>query len=195
MVNNGQSIWHDLAVFERLKKLVSDPAAYSANDIAGMLGVSRNAVIGKVHRSGLQFKRPSTRQMTPGKIRDRRAASERRRARRAGEPRKAIIFGNRFQPGSLAAEPLPKELPADTIPIGQRKTLMELRACHCRFIYGNPRDPSHFYCGDSVVNESSYCAFHWRVTRTVAPVISQDERDRRSRQARKNLDRKARAAA
>lgn len=62
----------------------------------------------------------------------------------------------------IDALPLPSELPAEAIPLTQRKTLMELEDHHCRWIYGDPQQSDMFFCGADKASWSSYCPFHRR---------------------------------
>lgn len=132
---------------------------WSASEVAKVIGAtSRNAVIGKVHRLGLE------------------ARVERAPARRIdymprvpAKPKVARLtnHGNRFDHVDVnKPEPLPVESVDDeNIPLEQRKQLVELEACHCRFPVGQPGIPGFFFCGhptaDITVNRP-YCKAHTR---------------------------------
>ncbi len=64
-----------------------------------------------------------------------------------------------------SAASLPTELPADDIPLEQRKALIDLKNEHCRWPYGEPRKPDFFFCGapeaDFAIGRV-YCRFHTR---------------------------------
>lgn len=47
-----------------------------------------------------------------------------------------------------------------SIPMSQRKTLLELENHHCRYIVGDPMVGDYFYCGAVQKDGSSYCAEH-----------------------------------
>lgn len=47
-----------------------------------------------------------------------------------------------------------------SIPMSQRKTLMELESHHCRFIVGDHLGTDYFFCGAMKQDGSSYCPEH-----------------------------------
>jgi GcrA cell cycle regulator len=166
--------WTDERV-ELLKKLWAD--GLSASQIAGELGgITRNAVIGKVHRLGLsgRAKAPSSSIARPRKLRTRSAAL--RMARPA-------VRGNTALARALPAyefdvEPEPEFL-ENIIPIGQRCTLLELSDSKCRWPIGDPGTPEFFFCGGKPVGELPYCAYHARVAYQPATDRRRDRRPMR----------------
>jgi GcrA cell cycle regulator len=150
--------WTDERV-ELLKKLWAD--GLSASQIAGELGgITRNAVIGKVHRLGLsgRAKAPSSAMARPRKMRAPSAAL--RMARPAVRGNTALA---RAMPAyELDMEPEP-EFRENIIPIGQRCTLLELSDSKCRWPIGDPGTPEFFFCGGKPAGEVPYCAYHARV--------------------------------
>src|ERR1700747_10540 len=116
----GAMSWTDERV-EMLKKLWAD--GLSASQIAGELGgITRNAVIGKVHRLGLsgRAKAPSPSVPRPRKP---RASSQMFRPARPmvrGNPALAVSPAYDYD---IEPEPQPIE---NIIPLGQRCTLLEL---------------------------------------------------------------------
>jgi GcrA cell cycle regulator len=147
--------WTDERV-ELLKKLWSD--GLSASQIAGELGgITRNAVIGKVHRLGLsgRAKSPSTATPRPRKP---RSASHMMRVPR-GSIRGNTALAHAYE---LDIEPEP-ELIENIIPIGQRRTILELTEETCRWPIGDPGSTEFFFCGGHTLNGLPYCAYHSRV--------------------------------
>jgi GcrA cell cycle regulator len=147
--------WTDERV-ETLKKLWSD--GLSASQIAAELGgVTRNAVIGKVHRLGLsgRAKSPSSAAPRPRKP---RAHSHLLRASRPS------IRGNTALAHSydFDIEPEP-ELIDNVIPLGQRRSLLELTEETCRWPIGDPGQADFFFCGGQAITGLPYCAYHSRV--------------------------------
>lgn len=139
----GGSSWTDERVV-LLKKLWAD--GLSGNQIAVELGgITRNAVIGKVHRLGLTGRKTST--SSTGRPRIHRAAGSMRRV-----PPQAMV----------AAEPEPEVIEAE-IPISQRLTLMNLTTETCHWPIGDPGSPDFFFCGGRALKKHPYCAHHSRV--------------------------------
>ena len=145
--------WTDERV-ELLKKLWAD--GLSASQIAGELGgVTRNAVIGKVHRLGLsgRAKSPSSSSPRPRKA---RASSHMMRVSRGS------MRGNTALAYDYDIEPEP-ELIEKLIPVAQRRTLLELTEATCRWPVGDPGSPEFFFCGGETITSLPYCAYHSRV--------------------------------
>jgi GcrA cell cycle regulator len=151
--------WNDERV-EQLKKLWSE--GLSASQIASRLGgVTRNAVIGKVHRLGLS-----------GRATTSRMKSHRPRPRVAnGLPgaKRMVAKGNRFPspPNSplqslYQAEPFQPSAEELDIPLAERKTIQTLLECHCRWPIGDPQMADFHFCGKQKVTGLPYCEFHAR---------------------------------
>jgi GcrA cell cycle regulator len=146
--------WTDERV-ELLKKLWGD--GLSASQIAAELGgITRNAVIGKVHRLGLsgRAKSPSSAAPRPRKARSPHMMRIPRPAMR-GNTALAQAYDYDVEP-----EP---ELIENVIPIGQRKNLLELTEETCRWPIGDPGAVDFFFCGGQSVPSGPYCAYHSRV--------------------------------
>lgn len=135
--------WTDDQV-EMLKRLWAD--GLSASQIAAKLcGVSRNAVIGKVHRLGLT-KRKDAQAPKPRKV------PTLRRKRHE-------FIGRTVMAPVMEGKPLPECTDAD-IPIEQRKTLMELTNETCRWPVGDPANPEFYFCGAMPEIDKPYCTHH-----------------------------------
>jgi GcrA cell cycle regulator len=134
-----------------LTKLWAD--GLSASQIAAELGgITRNAVIGKVHRLGLsgRAKSPSSSSPRP------------RKARSSGMLRgpRSSMRGNTALAYDYEPEPEPELI---EIPLEQRKTLLQLTDKTCRWPIGDPGSAEFFFCGGENANEQTYCAYHSRV--------------------------------
>ena len=129
--------WTDERV-ELLKKYWSE--GLSASQIASKLGgVTRNAVIGKVHRLGLSGRAAP-------------AAPQRGRLDNIlPEVDEAEVF-----------EPLPEQsyvAPA-VLDGGELTTVSTLSGNMCKWPIGDPTDDDFHFCGQPVGSGKSYCAYH-----------------------------------
>ncbi len=141
----GIDYWTDERV-ERLKTLYAsgDSASQIANELGS--GVTRNGVIGKVHRLGLE-----------------------RRGRTAGTRRSAKVNTQRIRSNPMVDRWAPKRAPvpftckpaADVISRGL--SIMDLMPDDCRFPYGDT--PFLLFCGHPKISGSSYCPSHFALVR------------------------------
>lgn len=142
--------WNDERV-ELLKKLWAD--GLSASQIAAQLGgVTRNAVIGKVHRLGLSG-RAKTPSSTVPRVRKQRAASMRPRMRYNGNAALAPQYEVEAD-----LDPL-----ANIVPMGPRVSITQLTDATCRWPIGDPGAEDFCYCGSQTKQELPYCHYHARV--------------------------------
>jgi len=146
--------WTDDRV-DLLKKLWSE--GLSASQIAGRLGgVTRNAVIGKVHRLGLSGRATTSRMKS---IRPRvrtnapRRQQQRPNFRQLGNP----AFRNLYQGEAEPFVPAPEEI---EIPLAERKNLQELTENDCRWPIGDPQHDDFHFCNRGKVPGLPYCEFH-----------------------------------
>jgi GcrA cell cycle regulator len=128
---------------------------FSANQISRALGgVSRNAVIGKMHREKM-----------PGHMVKVRTAPP--KVKRVLVPRDTIPkikpIGNQAFRALFApdAPPVP-EVQELVIPLAERKTVETLENCSCRWPIGDPRQADFHFCGKGKVASLPYCEFHAR---------------------------------
>ena len=143
--------WTDERV-ELLKKLWADGLS-GAQIATEMGGMTRNAVIGKVHRLGL-----SGRSVQPSE-----------RKPRVRKPRTPKTFSRSpWSPGAFifaASHDSVVEPELIEIPLDQRKTLLKLTEKTCRWPVGVPGDAEFFFCGGASDNlhQRPYCSFHSRI--------------------------------
>lgn len=154
--------WTDERI-EELRKLWAD--GLSASQIANTLGgVSRNAVIGKIHRLGLSGRVKSTRPA-------RRATAQPAPVARAKPPAPAPQQARVMAVGATAVkvveremyEPEPAPQPivaAEVVPIRGGITLDELKASSCRWPVGDPSDDNFRFCGARTDPSETYCSAH-----------------------------------
>lgn len=166
--------WTDERV-ELLRKLWLE--GLSASQIARELanGITRNAVIGKVHRLGL-----SGRVKTASPVSSRPRSKTMRTTHR--RPSLPSIRGNT----ALAIRPQMMEAPEPieeiVIPISQMVTIMELKEAMCRWPVGDPTTAEFRFCGakNAAIGTSPYCPYHSRIAyQPVQERRRERERDRR----------------
>ena len=169
--------WTDERV-ELLKKLWAD--GLSASQIAGELGgITRNAVIGKVHRLGLSGRAKAPSSSVP-RQRKPRAPSAFRAARPITRGNTALAH---HALAYLDVEPEPDPEPEfldNIIPIGQRCSILQLTDATCHWPIGDPSSAEFFFCGGKTVASLPYCAYHCRMA--YQPVQDR-RRDRRTARA------------
>lgn len=155
--------WTDERV-ELLKKLWAD--GLSASQIAGELGgITRNAVIGKVHRLGLSGRAKSPSSSTP-RPRKARSSGMLRVSRPAIRGNTALAYEY-----EEAIEPELVEIPME-----QRKTLLQLNEHTCRWPVGDPGSGDFFFCGGESATDLPYCSYHSRVAYQPANDRRRDKR-------------------
>jgi len=175
--------WTDERV-DLLRKLWTD--GLSASQIAAELsnGITRNAVIGKVHRLGLSG-RVKANAPVVARPRVQQAAAAPRAAKPAPPRPMTAVRGNTVMVIEAqtfeAAAPAPRPMEEVVIPISERVTIMELREAMCRWPLGDPSQPDFRYCGARSDVGASYCAHHSRMAYQPA----QDRRRERERRAQK----------
>ncbi|HPA37295.1 MAG TPA: GcrA family cell cycle regulator [Phenylobacterium sp.] len=147
--------WTDERV-ETLKKLWQD--GLSASQIAKQLGgVTRNAVIGKVHRLGLSGRAAPSKPARPvfKAPRPARPAAQPAAPRRIAEPAVA----------QAAAAPAPTPVPSPVRYVEEAPgsaTVLTLGAHMCKWPIGDPSSDGFTFCGRRQ-SEGPYCAEHARV--------------------------------
>jgi GcrA cell cycle regulator len=123
-------------------------AGLTCSQIAAEIGVSRNAVIGKMSRLGLSRPRSM-------------AAAERQRA--AGRSRSdnvTRLFSQHRILMRLPPEPLQ---PPETIRNGNGCSLLELTPGKCRWPINEPGAPDFCFCAHQKVEGLPYCVGHARI--------------------------------
>jgi GcrA cell cycle regulator len=153
--------WTDERV-ELLRKLWSE--GLSASQIAAQLGaVSRNAVIGKVHRLKLAGRGRSSAQPARAK---KAAAPKPQSAPRPMRPVATSHGANALQT-QLDAEPQSRAIyrPAEdvVVPISRRLLLTELTERTCKWPNGDPLTEEFSFCGNEAGESGPYCGFHARL--------------------------------
>jgi GcrA cell cycle regulator len=165
-----------------LKQLWTD--GLSASQIADRLGgVSRNAVIGKVHRLKLESraKAPAALQTLPEPQAARPVAVEtaeimmasRFVSAQASQAVAQQAMAPRAMPRSMGATALkidheeelevleePQRQTGEVVPIARKLTLIQLNERTCKWPVGDPLKPDFHFCGNNSKDASPYCQYH-----------------------------------
>jgi len=147
--------WSDDRV-EQLKKLWE--GGLSASQIAAELGnVTRNAVIGKVHRLGLSGRAKSPATAAPRQRKARPAQQMMRVARPVSRGNTALAhaFDMELEPDPVTYD--------NVVPMSQRLSLLELNEATCHWPVGDPSSPDFFFSGGKSLTGLPYCAQHSRL--------------------------------
>jgi GcrA cell cycle regulator len=125
-------------------------AGFTCMQIARQIGVTRNAVIGKLNRLGLSQPTRST---------ARTDGADASPLRRPGAPtqRQILRAVHAETPFAGAAAPEP------VVASAQRCTLLELTHGKCRWPVSEPDAKDFSFCGNAAVAGLSYCAGHARI--------------------------------
>lgn len=111
----------------------------SASLISDEMGMTRNAIIGKIHRLHLEARRVTVR------LPDMRIYSPHKQVRfRAVKPKSAI------EPEMLVGEPAPNPV----------YSINALTRTSCRWPYGDPGTAEFHFCGAPALNRRPYCGPH-----------------------------------
>lgn len=139
---------------DKLRVLVADGGSASqiSRDLSVGIRITRNAVISKINRLGLQLRLkpgfPQQHKSDKPKPKKEKVLSAAKiiRAKEDRSPRAEPIVDPTDQPGSNAV------------------TFLNLRSdqSQCRWMYGDPKDPGYLYCGEATVGGSSWCCRHLR---------------------------------
>ena len=141
---------------ELLRKLWVEE--FSASRIAAELGgVSRSAVIGKIHRLGLLGRGQPTSSLKR-QCKPRPPQSE----RRAWRP---LSIGNaalKAEP-EILAKPETEPFSPAVVPIAKRLTIEKLTDRTCKWPIGDPRGRDFHFCGHDSLEALPYCRYHARL--------------------------------
>ncbi|MGH6672002.1 MAG: GcrA family cell cycle regulator [Xanthobacteraceae bacterium] len=135
----------------------------TCSQIAAQIGVSRNAVIGKIHRLGLAPGRPpgGSARSCPPRARHPRAASQRRRLRLMWSQGAEVGDGasTDMQASNAAVAP-------GAVQSARPCSLLDLASGTCRWPLSEPatnREIDFSFCGNAAIDGLSYCVGHARM--------------------------------
>lgn len=171
-------VWNHAEVIDELVRLFRDTKKTMAEITKALndrfhLGLSRNAVIGKIGRMRLAERFPLARRENHGN--DIRRRSERKvrvanASRSVGDVVTEVLEVGRK---SVPEKETPSsddavfsfKPPAVVIPIGEPITIYDLRENTCHWPLGEMHDrPPYMYCGQATVATTPYCRNHCRVS-------------------------------
>jgi GcrA cell cycle regulator len=146
--------WSDDRV-ESLKKLWGE--GLSAGRIAHRLGgISRSAVIGKVHRLGLSERK--------GSANSRRTAHLRPARKRVLHPKsigaRRSTFAEYLAAVQSSRTSMPQPVETDTVRVAFAQLDADRPHQHCRWPVGDPKQPGFGFCGCAQVPGLPYCEQH-----------------------------------
>ena len=156
--------WTDERV-EKLKRLWAE--GLSASQIAAQLGgVSRNAVIGKVHRLALPGRAKSGGSAGSSRTPKRPAANARPQT---FSPRVATRTVTRAAGANMLKEEIEINGEAEVrlnragnvvVPIARKLVLTELTDRTCKWPIGDPMSDDFHFCGCEAADGAPYCSYH-----------------------------------
>jgi GcrA cell cycle regulator len=158
--------WTDERV-ELLRKLWSE--GLSASQIAAQLGgVSRNAVIGKVHRLKLSSRGRATAAAPRQKKASQGSTVQKSVARAAHATRHVTAsIGATALQAQFDAEPVARHYirPVEdvVVPISRRLRLVDLSERTCKWPNGDPLSEDFSFCGNDAGESGPYCTYHSRI--------------------------------
>lgn len=144
-----------------LRKLWADPDM-STTRIASEMGfASRNKVIGRANRIGLEKRKPANRHTFKHKGGEQTGLVQRLNS---GKPLRRQFSVKIDHSKSAPRTPPPRFDFADTdIPSAQRRDISSLTNTTCRWPIGDPGTPDFFFCGHASANMDGgepYCSAH-----------------------------------
>jgi GcrA cell cycle regulator len=142
----------------RLTKLWSD--GLSASQVAAELGgVTRNAVIGKIHRLGLSGRdKPASKSGTRQK-RAPRANNYSRVNRPASNSVKTNSGANSSRIAAQVSAPVENLIAPKPLNI----KLVQLTESTCKWPLGDPQEENFAFCGHSIKADTPYCEYHGKL--------------------------------
>ena len=131
---------------------------HSASIIAVKLGgTTRSAVIGKVHRLGLEGRATTSSYRRPARPRSSSPAPTRSRKGRSPSRSLKLRASRPFRtPPPRRLPVLPELEPAPELPV----TVQTLTALTCNWPVGDPKTPAFHFCGRGKPVLKPYCAHH-----------------------------------
>lgn len=173
--------WTDEAV-ETLKKLWDQ--GLTTVEISKIIGVSKNSVIGKVHRLGLD-KRPSPIKQKSDdkpikkvsekevskkdeKIKTKEATIDKKSQKVEEKTLESPIENKKPETQTIETKIVKKETKSTFTPVAkvvqkdfkENISLIDLESQSCRWPFGDPKDEGFHFCGKKIIPGQTYCPEH-----------------------------------
>lgn len=146
----SRAFWSDEKT-NLLKTLLRE--GYTYKQISSKMGISKNALIGRVHRIKAAY--PAGEKRNGGQKKPEKITSLKRKSRNwsflTESSREFIEYVD--SRSSLIVD-WTKEPPSLYVPFNK------LESCQCRYIHGDPKKNTHHYCGHMQSGLGPYCEFH-----------------------------------
>lgn len=127
---------------DRIKVLIAHwEEGLPTSEIGRRLGVTKNSVVGKVHRLGLKKRQSPIRQAAAG----------------TAAPKKAKVKATKMVPKTKETAPVVSKV---VRPTGEVVRLEELTGSMCCWPEGEPGTADFFFCGEPSVPDKPYCDVH-----------------------------------
>jgi GcrA cell cycle regulator len=173
----AHSIWvRDPELDKRLRELVALGLSYGK--ISGIMGLTRNQVIGRAVR--LKLEKPKDRQFSPPeagwKITN---TAARERHERSRQQAKVMDLGKHQTPASA-----PRKAPSvelfdhsvvrieDFVPESARRGITDLRDTQCRWTIGDPQKADFHFCHRDQIRGLPYCEAHFKRSQPVVVEVT-----------------------
>lgn len=162
----------------------------SCSAIGRRMGVTRNTIIGKAHRLGLESRAqrfdPEERQRRKDE-QEQRAEARRQRHKDTEAARRERQRNQRSR--KVQAPTLPEPGPAFSgslnIPFGDLREFSRWKPNQCRYIADEPAGPAYLACGNETLSGESWCGHCRGIVFTRELTITDADRERRQAQARR----------
>ena len=133
---------------DRIKILIAHwEEGLPTSEIGRRLGVTKNSVVGKVHRLGLKKRQSPIRQSAAGTSAPKKAKA------------KATTTATATAKVAVKATP-PVAARKAARPTGEVISLESLTGTMCCWPEGEPGTPSFYFCGEASIPDKPYCASH-----------------------------------
>lgn len=127
----------------------------TTGEIGRLIGMSKNAVVGKAHRLGLESR--------PSPIRREKVVAPKSQKVNKADLKVAVssVEDQKEEVQSVLTEKMTKQAKKHIKSKGVK--LVDLKPTSCRWPEGDPKDPDFHFCGKEALPGKSYCEEHSQV--------------------------------